>query len=198
MQKEKDQAGLLGPWNDAEKIKEFTVKKHKFLDRDRTIKINWTRLHAKIPEILRSKEKLKIVDIASGNGATLEVLRYYGHDAQGVDFSPGFPEGDWLYRPMIESQNLKCLVHNCSILPYPFKDKEFDFLICYGAITFFKPITNWPKVMNEFARISKRGILLGVNNGNIFDEGEKYLDSWTHSEFKLESKQGTIYKWVKK
>ena len=198
MQKVKDQSKLLGPWKKPHLIKEFQSKNHKFLYRDRTLKINWARLHTRIPEILRSKTKLNIVDIACGNGATLEILRYYGHKGQGVDFSPGFEEGDWLYRPMIESQNLNCLVHDCSILPYPFKDKEFDFLICYGAITFFKPISNWPKIMDEFARISKRGMLVGVNKGRNFDEGERYLDSWRHPEFKLEKKTGSVYKWIRK
>jgi len=198
MKKEKILKKLLGPWTDLEKMKEFKNSKHKFLDRDRTLKINWTRLHTRIPEVLLNDKKQKVLDVASGNGATMEIMRYYGHDVEGVDFSPGFEEGDWLYRPMIESQGLKCQTHNCSITPYPFEDKEFDFVICYGAITFFKPIKSWPEFMDEFARISKNGMLIGVNVGKNFDEGQKYLDAWRHPEFKLASKTGSIYKWVKK
>jgi len=198
MKNKKKLSNLLGPWKDNDIKSKFSIKKHKFLDRNRTLKINWKRLHDKIPEILLSDERLNLLDVACGNGATMEILRYYGHSVQGVDFSPGFSKDNWLYKPMIKSQKLKCLVHNCSIIPYPFKDKEFDYLICYGAITFFKPIENWPKIMNEFARISKRGILVGVNNGKVFDNGKKYLDNWKHPDFKLISKTGSIYKWGKK
>lgn len=196
MQDIKDKSKIMGPWKNPLKIKEFKNLNHKFLKRNRTLDINWKRLHEKIPEVLRSERSLNILDVASGNGATLEILRYYGHTAIGVDFTPGYEKGDWLYRPMIESQNLNCVNHDCSILPYPFETKQFDFLICYGAITFFKPIDNWPKVLDEFARLSKKGFLVGVNQGKSFNKGESLLDLWKHDEFKLESKRGSIYKWV--
>lgn len=201
MQKEKDIKKLLGPWNDPKAIEKFKGSKtHKFLDRDRTLKINWNRLHTKIPEVLLTEERLKILDVASGNGATMEIFRYYGHKCWGLDYSPEkeFEEDDWLYKPLIKSQKLRCKVHDCSILPYPFDDKEFDYLICYGAITFFKPISNWPQILDEFARLSKNGFLVGVNLGRSFEEGEKYLDKWEHPDFNLEWKRGSIYKWTKK
>lgn len=199
MKKTKLLEPLLGDWNNPDVKNLFKGEEsHKFLDRDRTLKINWKRLHSYVPEFLLSDNRLKIIDIASGNGATMEIFRYYGHECYGMDYTPNFEKDDWLYKPLLKSQNLRCKVHDGSLLPYPFEDKEADLVICFGAITFFKPTEIWPQVMDEFARIAKEGILVGVNVGKVFDEGERHLDNWTHPEFKLEWKQGSIYKWVRK
>lgn len=190
---------LLGAWDDKDILSKFKgAKDHKFLDRNRTLKINWQRLHRWAPEILLDDNQQKILDIASGNGSTMEIFRHYGHETIGLDFSPGFADNDWLYRPMIESQKLKCKVHNCSNIPYPFLDNQFDFSICYGAITFFKPIEKWPQFLNEMARVSKRGFVVGVNIGPVYDVGKKHIDNWSHKDFFLKEKEGSVYKWVRK
>lgn len=190
---------ILGDWRDPLVLKKFSGEKnHKFLNRNNTIKSNWKRINKFIPELLITNQKYKILDIGCGNGSTLEILRYFGHDVIGMDYTPGFDKNNWLYKPLIESQELKCIVHDGSVLPYPFKDKEFDFIICFGVITFFKPITIWQNVLNEFSRISKNGFLIGVNVGSLYDDGKKYLETWNNSNFKLDLKENSIYKWNKK
>ena len=199
MQKNKDINGLLGPWKDSSVAEKFKGQKtHKFLKRDRTLKINWKRLHNLVPYHLLDEKQNKVLDVASGNGATLEIFRHYNHKIQGLDYTPHMDKGEWLYKPLLESQNIPCVVHNGSILPYPFKDKEFDLVICFGAITFFKPIEDWGKILDEFARLSKKTILIGVNKGEPFNKGRKYLDNWENPDFKLVSCQGHIYKWTAK
>jgi ubiquinone/menaquinone biosynthesis C-methylase UbiE len=196
---EKNIKELLGDWNNPAIIENFIGgKDHKFLDRNRTLEINWSRLHAYAPEILFDNKKNKILDVACGNGATMEIFRFYGHDCQGIDFSPGFGKDDWLYKPLIDSQKLSCIVHDGASLPYPFKDKEFDFLICYGAITFFKPVENWQNVLNEFARLSKKSFVVGVNVGPVYEQGKPYIENWLHPDFSLQLQYGSIYKWVRK
>lgn len=196
MKKEKDIQGLLGNWNDLDAVNNFKgSKEHKFLDRNRTLKINMKRIKEWAPEILFNDKKQSVLDVACGNGATLEIFRYYNHEVVGMDFSPGFSKNEWLYKPLIDSQKLTCKIHDGSTLPYPFKDKEFDFLICFGAITFFKPVANWPNILNEFSRISKKSFVLGVNTGPIYDEGRKYIESWNHPNFKLTKNEGSVYKW---
>jgi ubiquinone/menaquinone biosynthesis C-methylase UbiE len=197
MKKELNINEILGEWKDPNILKKFKGnKEHKFLDRNRTLRINWKRLHEWAPEVLLSDSEKKIIDVACGNGATMEIFKIYGHKPFGIDFSPGFPNNDWLYRPMIESQGLHCKVHDASRLPYPFKDKQFDFAICYGAITFFKPIENWPLILDEFARISRDSFVIGVNTGQVYEAGKKYIENWKHPDFKIARKSGSVYKWV--
>jgi hypothetical protein len=52
--------------------------------------------------------------------------------------------------------------------------------------------------LNEFSRISKEGFLLGVNVGEIYDSGKKYIENWSHPDFNLLYKNGSIYRWGKK
>ena len=145
-----------------------------------------------IPELLN--KKLKILDVGCGNGVILEILRWYGYDVTGMDYTTGYDKGDWLYRPLIESQGLKCVNHSGSDIPYPFKDKEFDVLICYGAITFFK--FPWVNVLNEFARITKSCILLLVNVGDKYDKEKNNINTWEHPHFKKQWNVNSAYKWV--
>ena len=187
---------LTGNWKN---IKPSSVEKiqtgaSKFLDRDKNIELNWDRLHREIPEFLN--KKLKVLDVGCGNGASLEILRWYGHDAIGMDYTNGFDAGDWLYKPLIESQELKCVNHSGSDIPYPFKDKEFDVLICYGTITFC--VSPWVNILNEFARITKSCILLGVNVGDQYDREKVNLDTWNHDQFKMQWNINSIYKWIAK
>ena len=197
MQKEKNIKNLLGDWHNKKEISEFKgSKNHKFLNRNRTIKSNWPRLHNYARNILLSDTPMKILDVGCGNGATMEIFRYYGHTVQGMDFSPGYiEEGTWIYEPMFKSQNLPCEIHSGSDLPYPFEDNSFDLVICWGAITFFKPIEMWPNIISEFSRLSKNKILLGVNHGDVFQSGKKYLDAWKSNKHRLTLNDNHIYKW---
>lgn len=186
-------AELLGDWDNLKLPVSVHLENHKFFDRTRTMQINWARLHSLIPDLL-SRPKMKCLDIGCGNGATLEILRWYGHEVVGMDFSASM-ENDWKYKSLIESQGLNCVCHSGSNIPYPFDDKEFDLVICYGAITFFPPVSIWPKVLNEFARIAKSDILLGVNVGKIFDEGKHYIDNWKHDDFQLDWNRDHLYRY---
>ena len=191
MKKVKKIEALLGPWKDPDVIKKFKYKDHKFLDRNRTIKSNWARLHSYARDILLSKKRMSILDVGCGNGATMEVFRHYGHKVTGLDK----PQ---IYSPMIESQGLESVKHDGASIPYPFGDNEFDLVICWGAITFFRPVEKWPKILNEFARLSKSTILLAPNVGIPYKEGKYYLDGWKPTRgFKLSLHTGHIYRWEK-
>ncbi len=141
--------------------------------------------------------KKKVIDISSGNGATLEILKFFGHEVLGVDYSPIEldPINFFIYKPLLDSQDIPYIIHDCTKLPYPFKDKEFDLLINYGALTFYKPISNWPNILDEFARITKETIFLGVNYGSIFEKGRKYIDNWENYEWRLIFRSKNIYIW---
>ena len=160
------------------------------------------RLHELLPEYLPpDARRAGFLDVGSGNGASLEILRYLGHDAEGLDFTPGISDldgTDWVYRPLIESQRLKCTVHDGAVVPYPFPDAQFDVVICYGVLTCFQPCSLWPQIFDEFARLAKSCILLGVNVGALYDIGKSVIEEWRHPDFELTHNRGAIYKWQRK
>ncbi len=176
-------------------------KDHKYLNRDAKLAVNWRRLHTLLPEYLTPDRRRRFLDVGCGNGASLEILRHLGHDAEGLDFTPGLSDvekTDWLYRPFIESQGLKCTVHDGRAIPYPFPDRRFDVVICYGAITALQPTRLWPHLLNEFARLAESCIVLGVNVGEVYDLGKVHLDEWRHPDFELTRCEGAVYKWRRK
>ena len=152
---------LLGNWNFSEdKITLDTpyLKNHKFLIRDRTIKSNWDRLLRYFPDLFND-EKKSFLDLSCGNGATLEILRFLGHNSFGVDYEsknhcfdkPLFHStlemnNKWPYKILLESQNLDFKGHDLNVIPYPFEDNSFDIVNSWGAIEFY----GRPKYWNVF------------------------------------------------
>lgn len=187
-------AALLGTWKSLDLNALKIPADHKFIDRERWITIHWQRLHRWIPDYLYGP-KLRFADISSGNGATMEILRYLGHDVTGMDYSFGFPEGEWMYKPMIDSQQLNCVCHEGTDLPYPFADKEFDVLINYGSMTFYKPAETWPSILDEFTRITKKCIFVAVNVGEIYDNSKHLVENWKHPDFKLTDRENSHFVW---
>ena len=193
--------GLLGPWSDRGIASDFKGPSgHKFLNRDKEIRISWSRLHQYAKDILLSEKTMRVLDVGCGSGATLEVFRYYGHKAVGLDYSTGKSwDNDWIYSPMIKSQGLSCRLHNGSDLPYPFKENEFDLVICWSAITFFKPVKKWPHILDEFARLSKSAIIVAPNAGQVYDRGRPLIEAWKPpGGFRLTESHAGRYRWDKR
>jgi len=195
-------------WDDIDISKLNIDPKHKFLNRDRTIPINITRLYSWIPEHL--KEDKKILDVSCGSGASLEVIRCSGADGTGLEFSPKSKTEEALhpdyykdvnsysnYEPLLRSQNLNYVIHDCSKVPYPFEDSSFDVVLNYGAITFYGDPDYWTTILDEFKRLSKDVIVVGVNVGWKWDIGEAIIDEWSKKQDDLEliAKYRSTYKW---
>lgn len=193
--------GLLGDWEQFDSAEWKEAGNHKFLNRDSNLHIHWNRLHKYVPEYLVSSTRCRLLDVGCGNGASMEVFRYFGHGVHGMDFTPGMSDedpDDWIYKPLIRSQKLQCTVHNGSVLPYPFTDKSFDVLICWGALSCFKPVSIWTQILNEFARIATQCILFCDNLGPIHDAGRSQIEQWNHSDFNLVMQEGDVFKWCAK
>jgi len=192
---------LKGDWRSFRLEHWKADRSHRFLERNVILENHWRRLHKLLPEYLTPDRRRRFLDVGCGNGAAMEILRHLGHDAEGLDYTPGISdadETDWLYRPLIESQQLKCTVHDGAAVPYPFPDDRFDVVMCYGVITCIKPCSLWPQLLNEFARLARSCILLGVNVGARYDRGRAFLEEWRHPEFELTHREGAIYKWRRK
>lgn len=59
----------------------------------------------------------------------------------------------------IEPESGVDVVHNLNKFPYPFKDNEFDEIVCFDILEHLKDV---PSVMKEIHRIGKKGALLKI------------------------------------
>ena len=161
----------------------------KYLDRKANLKRSWTRICTHLPETVNTSEKLKILEFSTAHGAMLEIWNALGHDAQGTDYavprgrekrykkiSPDdqvfqslhrnpvreFQNG-WIYQPIIESIGARVHLFDTGKVPYHFQDKSFDYICCYQAIEAYAVPAEWDKIVEEFCRIARRGIVIGFN-----------------------------------
>jgi ubiquinone/menaquinone biosynthesis C-methylase UbiE len=154
----------------------------------------WKRVHSVLSEYTtHDYGNKKIIDISSGTGTMLEVMKYYNHEVMGVDYTHS--QNDYIYQDFLISQNIPYIIHDCSKLPYPFEDKQFDVLINWGAFHFYKPMDNWVNIIKEFMRITKETIIVLVNHGPLLEKGRHYFmqqfDGW-----KLNKNDDNFYKWT--
>jgi hypothetical protein len=161
----------------------------KYLDRAANIKRSWTRICTHLPETVDTTERLKILDFSTAHGAMLEIWNALGHDAEGTDYA--VPEGHgkkyrkissddqvfqslhgnpvgkvqsgWIYQPIIESIGARVHLFDAGKVPYNFADKSFDYICCYQAIEAYAVPAEWDKIVDEFCRIARRGIVIGFN-----------------------------------
>ena len=189
---------LLGNWNLSEEkiINESPyLKNHKFLIRDRTIKINWDRLLKHFPDLFRYDKK-SFLDLSCGNGATLEILRFMGHTIFGVDYEssnhcfdkPLFHSNlemnnKWPYKILLESQNLDFKGHDLNVIPYPFEDNSFDIVNSWGAIEFYGRPKYWNVFILEMLRISKEYVNIAFND----------ISSWLKDNNEYVSEYNTFF-----
>lgn len=181
----------IGPeWKNLDEEK-YDVKpispENKYRDRIRNLQLKFVLMQNYLQEYVNNSGK-NVIDISCGNGAFLEIFRYYGHNVFGIDIQ---------YDAFLKSQKVSYIMHDCSKIPYPVKDKSYDLLISTGAITFI-PLTNgmtWNDIMNEFSRIAKTTIFVTVNKGKNLTKYCHFLDEWNVPGWKLDSHKGFFYKW---
>ncbi|MCX6666304.1 MAG: methyltransferase domain-containing protein, partial [Euryarchaeota archaeon] len=70
------------------------------------------------------------------------------------------------------------IIHDLNIFPYPFKDNEFDDILCDNVIEHLENIT---RVLEELWRISKNGTMITIY-GPYFRSKWAFTDS-THKHF---------------
>ena len=186
---------LLGTWNvPEEKLLSASprLKGHKFFDRERSIKSNFERLLKHFPDLFQDKTK-RVLDLSCGNGATMEILRFLGHEVEGVDYESqshalaaatfdSRPEmdNDWPYKVLLESQGLCFRGHDLNVLPYPFEDNSFDIVNSWGAIEFYGRPSHWGVFILEMLRISREYVNVAFNGVSSFLEAdEEYTQEYS-------------------
>ena len=70
---------------------------------------------------------------------------------------------DWPYRHIVESIDLPMTVFDAGRVPYPFKDKSFDMVMCFQAIEHYCQPDDWMSVVDEFCRISRKSVFVLLN-----------------------------------
>jgi len=182
---------LLGPWMNLDFSKLRYPLDFKYRDRNKILEVQWANCKDLAPDYLKQQNK-SVIDISAANGAALEIFRYFGYDIMAVDYYRE-PNG---YELFLKSQNIPYINHDCSIIPYPIKDKSYDLLLNFSAITqYSNDLTIWPKVMDEFAKITKSTICMIVNYGWKLDKGRQYLIDWKHPDFKLTLSSQNRFRW---
>lgn len=194
---------LFGSWKNIDLKKLYLPPTSKFVDRNGLLQKSWRNLKNLIPQYIRYTHPgtSSIIDISCGNGAVLEIMRHLKYEIFGVDY---YDDRDFhrSYEPFLVSQEIPHTIHDCRTFPYPIPDQSFDILTCIGAITFYAKtpdtiIERWPKIMDEFARISRKVIAISVNQGWKYRAGKGILWKWQHPEFKLVHRNEHRMRWEK-
>eukprot|EP00486_Rosalina_sp_Unknown_P014799 CAMPEP_0201590656 /NCGR_PEP_ID=MMETSP0190_2-20130828/180426_1 /ASSEMBLY_ACC=CAM_ASM_000263 /TAXON_ID=37353 /ORGANISM="Rosalina sp." /LENGTH=192 /DNA_ID=CAMNT_0048047279 /DNA_START=58 /DNA_END=633 /DNA_ORIENTATION=+ len=101
--------------------------------------------------------KFKILDVGAGTGLVgQEIVKYdrfkgsviYGNDLSGELLNIANKKSVYSSLQQLDSMN---------VVPYPYPDNTFDAITCIGTLTYCK---NFPKLFNEWIRISKPGAVI--------------------------------------
>ncbi len=162
-----------------------TVQK-KYLLRFKNIRRAWSRLLCYLPEAMSGEDRYSVLEMSTAHGAVLEVLRHFGHEVTGSDYSNDYlrgkrdartpfrdlgddladgsvDRGDWPYRPIIDSLGLNVVTFDAGIIPYPFKQNAFDIVLCFDALEHYCHPKHWIRVVDEFVRLSRRTVVVEIN-----------------------------------
>jgi len=170
-------------WNDLEGLREH--HRSKYMNRKRMLVRKFVLMDAFFPEY--EKGGFKVLDVSCASGAMLEILRYFKNEIFGTDVG---------YFAFMKSQHIPHEYMNCTIFPYPLSDKSYDLITCLGSFTFYRPFPAlWQRVLDEFARISRKTIFITINEGPNFDKFSYLLNEWRHKEWKLVMYKKYYYKW---
>ena len=157
-------------WNNPELVETALIKSdHKYRDRQRCYNSKMKLVNEFMPFLLG--EKFKILDISCGNGLFVEMLRNWGHDAEGSEAIRS------LYVPFHLSQEIKCKYFDASQDMYPYKNKEFDIVTCIGAMNLYKPKEQWVKCADEMLRITKKAVYIFFNLDALYQDYQKTFEN---------------------
>jgi SAM-dependent methyltransferase len=184
-----------------------------------------------------------VLEMSTAHGATLEILRRKGHRVVGNDYANflGYggtadtrhrpangdsldgrvdahgnragQDGGWPYQPIIDSLALDVRLFDAGRVPYPLEAQSFDSVICFDAIEHYCHPSDWMVIVDEFARLARRSILLITNpvQGHLVEDADymaafysfqKAMRSYDRAGFEcvhagINRNQLTVYKLVR-
>ncbi len=106
-------------------------------------------------------ENLEILDVAHGTGIIKKV--FFQKNILGIDNS----------KNLLEQSECKTLFYDFNNIPFPFKSKEFDLLLC---VTAFHHSNNFLKLAKEFKRLSNVIVVSLLKKSKTLEEQKKVLE----------------------
>ena len=162
----------------------------KYLGRAKNLRRAWVRICSHFPETTVSGASYDILEFSTAHGAMLEIWQALGHTVRGTDFEAvagtqknyrpinarleawlGAPHQNpvakdrpgWAYQPIIESICVPVDLFDAGVTPYAYADKSVDFICCYQALEAYAAPDDWGRIIAEFCRIARRGVVIGFN-----------------------------------
>ncbi len=171
------------------------AKTDKTWNRERMIKSYIRFLNTYAPELLKEKGKI-ILDVSTGAGILLEVLRALDHGVIGTE------KPDTLYRGMHRAANLWIQYHDSTSrdaekkIKFPFDEREFHYVFCLDAMNFY-PIQVWREIIQEFMRMATQTVIVGFIYDGYFQANGWEIRDWSFEGYKLTLNHTTVFRWDK-
>ena len=106
----------------------------------------------RVEKIISMANPNSVLDVGCAYGFIVKRLLDKGIYAVGMDIS------GWCETMSKDIIPLNYVRHDMRITPYPFREQEFDLLYCEGVLEHIEE-EYIPRIMNEFARVSKLRII---------------------------------------
>ena len=159
-------------------------------NRERAIKGYVRLLRTFAPELLDSeKPKRKILDVSTGPGIFVEVLRSLGHEVTGT------ADLRSIYRGMHVSQALKVEYFNLAEPVLPMEKKTFDYVFCIDKINEY-PTGWWEPLIKDFARVATKTVIVGFVYDGYFQNYGWEIREWK-LDFALTKVDTNVLRWDK-
>jgi len=165
---------------------ELARVQRKYIPRFKNIRRAWARILQYLPETMVRDRKYKVLEMSTAHGASLEVLRFFGHEVVGNDYSNAGlhlekestvdrcfgddilrhheeKKAEWQYRAIVESVGLDVRLFDAGLYPYPFPDDEFDVVLCFDALEHYCHPRDWMRVVDEFTRVASSTVVVEIN-----------------------------------
>lgn len=158
---------------DADGHKRNAMLQQRFTNRRANVERCWDQIQQHMPELLISSPQ-DVLEVSTGHGAMLEVLRHYGHNVMGTDYatetwsaeSSRSEKPDWPFRHVVESIDLPMTVFDNTDGYYPFETKSFDTTLCFQALEHTGHPDDWMSSIDEFCRISRKSVFVMLGDLN--------------------------------
>ena len=158
------------------KIKEFfdkmSVNRNITLESDPILKYEQDMRQRAVIDLLKPKQKDRILDVGCGNARDLITLAKRGMNCTGIDMSEGMINGG---KKDIEKKNLKIDLLIGSATELPFDDEIFDKIICSEVI---EHTPAYEKTVEEMLRILKKNGRIVITTPNRISLYGVYRKFW--------------------
>lgn len=104
-------------------------------------------------KLLGSHRYKALLEVGYGSGVLLPELARHAERIAGIDMHTKSEE----VKKMLKHEKVEADLHQGSLFEMPFKDGEFDALVCFSVL---EHLTELDRAMEEFARVTKPGATL--------------------------------------